>query len=369
MKIRDPSPLQPVRKPAAHRGAGGNTPNRFEKLHLEPDADRNPEEDPLPRTQFLKDRSGKIISSNDSPDIPFEASLNPYRGCEHGCIYCYARPTHEYLGFSAGLDFETRIMVKEDAPKLLRAELSSPRWEPKVISLSGVTDPYQPIERRLKLTRGCLEVLAEFLNPVTVVTKNSLVTRDLDLLSELASSHAAAVFISVTTLDSELRNIMEPRTSPPEARLTAIQALRKAGVPVGLLVAPVIPGLTDHEIPSIVEAARDCGAQFACHEILRLPLAVAPLFEQWLTAHFQQRKEKILNRIRALRGGKLNDARFGVRMRGEGLFAEQISRMFHIVCRRAGLAEDGPDLSAAAFRRSAGNQLELGLSKSESHRE
>ena len=260
-------------------------------------------------------------------------------------------------------------MVKEDAPELLRAELSSPRWKPKVISLSSVTDPYQPIERRLKLTRRCLEVLAEFRNPVTVVTKNNLVTRDLDLLSELASYHVAAVFISITTLDSEPRNIMEPRTSPLEARLATIRALGKAGIPVGVMVAPVIPGLTDHEIPSIIEAARDCGAQFACHEILRLPLAVAPLFEQWLITHFPQRKEKVLNRIRALRGGKLNDSRFGMRMRGEGLFAEQISRMFRTVCRKAGLDEDGPDLSAVAFRRSAGKQLELGLSKSESRSE
>ena len=369
MNLSDASTNKAVRRAAAHRGAGGNPPNRFDEFHIEPDAGWDPEQDPLPRTQFLKDHSGTIISYNDSPDIPFETSLNPYRGCEHGCVYCYARPTHEYLGFSAGLDFETRIMVKEDAPKLLRAELSSPRWKPKVISLSGVTDPYQPIERRLKLTRACLEVLAEFRNPVTVVTKNNLVMRDLDFLSELARHHAAAVFISVTTLDGKLRNIMEPRTTPLRGRLTAIHALAEAGVPVGVMVAPIIPGLTDHEIPSIVEAARNSGAEFACHEILRLPLAVAPLFEQWLLIHLPQQKERVLNRIRTMRGGKLNDPRFGVRMRGEGIFAEQISGMFRTICRRVGLVEESPELSVEAFRRSRGRQMELGLSGSGSHGE
>src|SRR2546429_3402824 len=232
--------VQSDRATAAHRGAGSNPPNRFEKIHLEPDADWNPEEDPLPRTQFFRDRTSTIIAYNDSPDVGFEASVNPYRGCEHGCIYCYARPFHEYLGFSSGLDFESKIMVKEDAPTLLRHELSSPRWKPKVIAMSGVTDCYQPIERRLKLTRGCLEVLAEFRNPVGIITKNNLVTRDIDLLGELARHNAAAVFISLTTLDTKLRNVMEPRTSPPPARLAAISALSPAGIPVGVLLAPMI---------------------------------------------------------------------------------------------------------------------------------
>ena len=255
-----PFTLQPVkvsRPSSPARGAGSNPPNRFEHLTLERDADWDPEQDPLPRTQFFHDHSSSIISYNDSPDLGFEASLNPYRGCEHGCIYCYARPFHEYLGFSSGLDFETKIMVKEDAPRLLRNELSAPGWVPKVIALSGVTDPYQPVERRLKLTRQCLQVLAEFRNPVTIVTKNNLITRDLDLLAALASCHAAAVYISVTTLDTALRKILEPRTSPPAARLATISALAKAGVPTGVLVAPVIPGLTDHEIPAIIAAAAD----------------------------------------------------------------------------------------------------------------
>ena len=210
------------------RGASSNPANRFERIHVEPDADWDPEQDPLPRTQFLRDRSSRIVATNDSPDVPFDASINPYRGCEHGCIYCYARPTHEYLGFSAGLDFETRIMVKEDAPALLREELASPRWIPRVIGLSGVTDPYQPIERRLRLTRGCLEVLAEFRNPVSVVTKNGLVARDLDLLSELARYQAAMVMISLTTLSTELRAILEPRTSPPAARTNLPPAAPRA---------------------------------------------------------------------------------------------------------------------------------------------
>src|SRR5437899_154980 len=250
-------------KPLPSRGAGSNPPNRFEKLRLERDADWDPEQDPLPRTQFLKDATSRIITYNDSPDVGFEASINPYRGCEHGCIYCYARPFHEYLGFSSGLDFESKIMVKEDAPKLLRHELSSPKWKPQMIAISGVTDCYQPVERKLKLTRGCLEVLAEFRNPVGIVTKNCLITRDTAVLSELAKYQAAQVFISLTTLDPELRKVMEPRTSPPAARLAAIRDLSQAGVPVGVLLAPMIPGLTDHEIPALVAAAAKAGARTA----------------------------------------------------------------------------------------------------------
>src|SRR5271169_6708521 len=213
----------------ANRGAPENPPNRFEKIHLEPDEDWNPDDDVLPRTQFYKDHSKTVIAHNDSPDIGFESSLNPYRGCEHGCIYCYARPTNEYLGFSAGLDFESKIMVKEDAPELLRQELLSPKWQPQVIFMSGVTDCYQPVEAKLKLTRRSLEVLVEFRNPVFIITKNRLVTRDIDLLSELARYKAAAVWLSITTLDAELRKVMEPRTAPPAARLAALRELSAAG--------------------------------------------------------------------------------------------------------------------------------------------
>src|SRR5437762_10091247 len=292
--------MQPVQPALRARGAAENPPNRFEKITLEPDPDWSDPDEPAPQTQFFKDQSDSIINYNDSPDVGFEASVNPYRGCEHGCIYCYARPFHEYLGFSAGLDFETKIMVKENAPELLRRELSSPKWAPRVIALSGVTDCYQPVERKLKLTRRCLEVLAEFRSPVAVVTKNQLVTRDLDVLAALSVHNAAAVFISITTLDTELRKSMEPRTSPPASRLSAIEMLSKAGVPVGLLVAPVIPGLTDHEIPSIVASAVQAGAQFAGYVMLRLPQAVASLFEGWLTSQFPQKKEKVLNHIRAV---------------------------------------------------------------------
>ncbi len=346
-------------RPIRGRGAAGNPPNRFERIQLERDADWNPEDDPLPRTQFFTDCSQTIIATNESPDVGFEASINPYRGCEHGCIYCYARPFHEFLGFSSGLDFETKIMVKEDAPKLLRAALSAPKWQPKTLAMSGVTDPYQPVERRLKLTRGCLEVLAEFRNPVSIVTKNQLVARDADLLGELARFNAVAVFLSLPTLDTELRKVMEPRTSMPAARLAAITVLAKAGIPVGVLVAPVIPGLTDHEIPTVLESAANAGAKFASFIVLRLPHAVASMFEQWLGTHFPERKEKVLNRLRALRDGKLHDNRFGKRMRGEGIFAEQIRSLFDVSCRRAGLTEHGPELSTAAFQRPSAGQLRL----------
>src|SRR5438046_2008539 len=247
--------MQPV-QPALHaRGAADNPPNRFEKIALQRDPDWNDPDEPAPQTQFFKDQSDSIINYNDSPDVGFEASVNPYRGCEHGCIYCYALPFHEYLGFSAGLDFESKIMVKENAPELLRRELISPKWKPKVIALSGVTDCYQPVERKLRLTRRCLEVLAEFRNPVAIVTKNHLVTRDADLLGELAKVNAAVVLVSVTTQDKDLSMRLEPRTSVPKRRLEAIETLTRAGVPCGVMVAPVIPGLTDHEMPAILKAA------------------------------------------------------------------------------------------------------------------
>ena len=350
---------QPDQIPLHGRGAAGNPPNRFEKVWYDRDPDWTDPDDPAPATDFLRDPSRSIITYNDSPDVGFDASVNPYRGCEHGCIYCYARPTHEYLGFSAGLDFETKILVKEDAPDLLRRELASPSWKPQVVAMSGVTDPYQPVERRLLLTQRCLEVLSEFRNPVVIVTKNHLVTRDLDLLAELARYEASAAFLSITTLDGGLGRTMEPRASQPTRRLAAIEALAQAGVPTGVLVAPVIPGLTDYELPSIIAAAAREGAQFAGYVPLRLPHAVAPLFEQWLTQHAPEKKEKVLNRIREIRGGRLNDPRFGSRMRGEGVFAEQIAAIFSLACRKAGIDGRGPRLSTAAFRRPLGAQLPL----------
>jgi DNA repair photolyase len=252
-------------------------------------------------------------------------------------------------------------MVKEDAPELLRRALASPKWRPRVIAMSGVTDCYQPIERKLKLTRRCLEVLAEYRNPVVLITKNYLVTRDLDLLSELAADHAVEVNLSINSLDSELARKLEPRAASPKMRLAAVEALAKAGVPVGVLVAPVIPGLNDHEIPAILAAAKAAGASWAGTEILRLPLTVAPVFERWLELNEPGKKDKILNRIRAIRGGKLNDPRFGSRMHGEGIFADQISQMFHVARRKVGIPDDGPELSVGAFRRSLGAQLGLEL--------
>ena len=349
------SPSTPIRG----RGTVGNPANRFEKIAYEPDPDWKEAEDSSPATEFFSDNSRSFITYNDSPDVGFDASINPYRGCEHGCIYCYARPTHEYLGFSAGLDFETRIMVKEDAPELLRQELSSPRWKPQVIAMSGVTDPYQPVERRLCLTRRCLEVLAEFRNPVAIVTKNQLVTRDVDLLRELARYQAAAVFVSITTLDGGLAQKLEPRASHPDRRLAAIESLAQSEIPTGVMVAPVIPGLTDHEMPAILSAARQAGAQYAGYILLRLPFGVSQLFEEWLTRHFPDRKNKILNRIRSIRDGKLNDPRFRSRMSGEGIFADQVAALFALSCQKAGILERRLQLSITAFRRP--NQAQLSL--------
>ena len=350
--MSNPAEAHPLPQPIHGRGASHNPANRFERLHLEPDPeDENDPDRPARRTIYLRDFTRTIIAHNDSPDVGFESSINPYRGCEHGCIYCYARPTHEYLGFSAGIDFESRIMVKENAAELLEDELSSPRWKPQTLVMSGVTDPYQPVERRLKITRACLEVLARFRNPIGIITKNQLVTRDLDLLGELATHCAAAVNISITSLDPKLQRVLEPRTSSPRARLDAISQLRTVGIPVGVMTAPIIPGLNDHELPTILEAAAEAGARFAGYTVVRLPYAVAPLFERWLEEHFPDRKEKVLGRIRQLRGGeRLNDPRFKSRMRGEGIFAEQIRDLFTIGCKRAGMGER-PKLSTEAFRR------------------
>jgi len=340
------------------RGAASNPANRFETLSYEA-MDDEESDDPSRQTVLLKDDTRTIINYNDSPDVGFSASINPYRGCEHGCIYCFARPNHEYLGFSAGLDFETKILVKQNAPELLRRELLSPKWEPQVIAISGVTDAYQPIERRLQLTRRCLEVLAEFQNPIVIITKNELVTRDIDLLSRFARLDAALIFVSVTSLDGELARELEPLASQPARRLATIEELAKAGIPVGALIAPVIPGLTDHEMPAIISAVARAGAVAAGYVPLRLPYGVAPLFEEWLTLHRPLQKEKILNRIRDIRGGRLNDPNFTTRMQGSGPYAEHISELFEISCRKADLNSSRPQLSAGAFRRTAPAQMSL----------
>lgn len=337
--------------PAAIHGRGTalNPPNRFQRIHVQWDATEVAEANP--RTEFYEDDSRSILSWNKSPDIPFEAGINPYRGCEHGCAYCYARQYHEYLGYSAGLDFETRILVKTRAAELLRAELMAPSYQPTRLALCGATDAYQPVEARLRITRGVLEVLAEFGNPVGVITKNALVTRDIDLLGRLARHNAAAVAISLTTLDETLRGKLEPRTSTSARRLQAIRELAEAGIPVGVNVAPVIPGLNDHEIPAIMAAARAAGARWAGGMVVRLPHAVADVFTDWLQVHVPQAAEKVLRRLRELRGGQLNDSRFGKRMKGEGTRADTIARLLQVSRRKNGLADHGPELSTAAFRR------------------
>ena len=321
-----------------HRGRGAqeNPANRFEALRVETDGDAWVDDDPRPlRTVFLRDDSRSILSPNTAEDLSFDFGLNPYRGCEHGCSYCYARAYHEYLGFSAGLDFESRIMVKEDAPRLLEAALSKPGYRPGKIAMSGVTDCYQPVERQLGIAR------------------------DIDHLAELARHGAVCVYLSLTTLDPKLARILEPRASSPRARLEAMRALADAGVPVGPSVAPMIPGLNDSELPALLVAAKDAGASFAAYSVVRLPGPVAGIFSSWLDRHFPDRKEKVFARIRAARGGGLNSTIPVRRMRGEGELAAQWNALFHAVCRRLDLAVRPPELNVAAFRRVLPGQGEL----------
>jgi DNA repair photolyase len=336
------------------RGSASNPANRFSGIEVVAD-------EPLARaeTVYLRDASRSIVSTNTSPDIPFEASVNPYRGCEHGCSYCYARTYHEYLDYSAGIDFETRILVKENAAELLRRELARASWQPKRIDLSGVTDPYQPVERERGITRSIIEVLVDHRNPVTVVTKNAMVTRDIDLLAELARLDAAAVCLSITTLDDQLAARLEPRTSQPRRRLEAISKLTEAGIPCGVIMAPCIPGLTDHELPRILEAAAEAGARWARVIPIRLPGAVAGIFSEWLTAHAPLHRDKVLRRIRAMREGELNDPRIHARMTGTGVLADQMRSLFHATCRRVGLSTEMQRLSIDAFRKPGGEQLGL----------
>ncbi|HEV8062621.1 MAG TPA: PA0069 family radical SAM protein [Gemmataceae bacterium] len=333
------------------RGTSTNPPNRFERLNYEVPEPEDDGEPNRPKTVFYRDRSRTIIAHNDSPDVGFSASINPYRGCEHGCAYCYARPYHEYLGLSSGIDFETKTFIKEDAPELLRAELASKRWQPQTLGISGITDAYQPIERHVEITRRCLQVCLDLRNPVVIVTKNQLVARDIDVLKELTRYQAAAVFVSVTTLDASLTRKLEPRASQPEGRLAAIRALSEAGIPTGILAAPVIPGLTDHELPAIVQATAAAGARWAGFVMLRLPFAVKDIFAQWLDTHFPEKKERVLGRLRDMHGGKINDNRFGYRMTGEGPVADAIRTMFQLARKRAGMSRERIELSTASFRR------------------
>ncbi len=342
------------------RGTALNPANRFDRLHIERSEDPQADE-PAPVTELYRDTTRNILAENESPDIPFRYSLNPYRGCEHGCVYCYARPSHEYLGFSAGLEFETRIMVKEDAAALLRARFQSPRWQPDVVVLSGNTDCYQPSERDLRITRACLEVFREFLNPVGIITKSALVCRDVDLLAPLAAVGAAQVHISITTLDAELARSMEPRASTPARRLAAIAELHAAGIPVGVMTAPIIPGLNDHEIPKILEHAAAAGATAAGWTLLRLAKPLDRLFDDWLSQHHPARRNRVLHRLRECRSGEINDPRFRHRMRGSGHYAEQIAALFRAATRKHGLDQQLPAANTGAFRRplQPGDQLTL----------
>lgn len=341
------------------RGAAGNPANRFEKISYERDLDCDEPPDSRIPTEYFKDTSRSVLVANDSPDVPFRTSLNVYRGCEHGCVYCFARPTHEYFGLSSGLDFESRIFVKEEAPVLLRKELAKRSYEPQVVVVSTITDCYQPIERKLQLTRRCLEVFEDFRNPVAIITKNRLVTRDIDILSKMNSYQGIEVNVSLTTLDADLARVMEPRASSPEHRLLAIEEISKAGIPVHVLMAPIVPGLTDHEMPSLIKRAKDAGALSAGYLVLRLPHAVKDLFVQWLEDHFPQRKNKILNRIRSLRGGKLYDSRWGKRMSGEGVFADEYRQLFSIAVRKAGMPQRETVLSTSSFRNVGDAQMKL----------
>jgi DNA repair photolyase len=331
------SPLPRQRnQPLKGRGALSNPAGRFERLQQAAVDDGWYQEevaDFVP-TSLEPDRARSVITRNDSPDIPFEQSINPYRGCSHGCVYCYARPSHAYMGLSAGLDFETKLFYKKDAGKLLEEELAKPGYACKPITLGANTDPYQPIERRLRVTREILEVLCRCRHPVTVITKSALVLRDLDLLADLARDHLAGVGVSITTLDAQLKRVMEPQAAAPRARLETVKRLSEAGVPAGVLVAPVIPALTDHELESILEAAAAAGARWAGYVLLRLPYEVKDLFQEWLAAHYPDRAEHVMSVLRQMRGGKDYDSSFGTRMRGTGPLAELLRSRFQMACRR-----------------------------------
>lgn len=343
------------------RGAAQNPGNRFERLHMEPS-----NEDLLPEdvadsveTVYLETSSKSILTRNDSPDLGFRYSVNPYSGCTHGCSYCYARPYHEFWGMSAGLDFETKILIKREAATLLRAALDKPSYTPDIIAMSGVTDCYQPGEKQFELTRQCLKVLAEYKNPVGLITKNRLVTRDIDILAEMAAWGGACVLLSITTLDPDLSGRLEPRASRPQARLDAISELVAAGIPVGVNAAPMIPGLTDAELPSIIKASAAAGATFAGYTVVRLPGAVHGIFESWLQRNAPDSASKVMNKIKEVHGGQTSDSRFGTRMKGEGEYAGQLRGLFNAACRKVNFSAGMPSLNSERFKRPSKGQLDL----------
>jgi len=348
------------------RGALSNPPGRFDRQQLEAVDDgwyQDEVPDSLPTT-LEPDKAREVISTNDSPDVPFEQSINPYRGCSHACPYCYARPSHAYMGLSPGLDFETRLFYKADAAGVLESQLSRPGYVCKSITLGANTDPYQPDEKRMGITRSILEVLARTHHPVAVITKSALVLRDLDLLAAMARLGLASVAVSVTTLDADLKRVMEPRAASPQARLRALAALTAAGIPTAVMAAPVIPALTDHELEGILEAAAAVGVQSAGYVLLRLPYEIKDLFKEWLEAHFPERAAHVMSLIRAMRGGRENDPRFGSRMRGTGPFAQLLNNRFRLACQRLNLNRGRREaLTTALFTppQPVGSQLRLGL--------
>ena len=337
--------------PPRGRGTATNLHNRFAPtVSLAEDDGWYQEVPPTQGTEVRIETAKTIITRNTSPDLPFDRSINPYRGCEHGCIYCYARPSHAYWDMSPGLDFETKLIAKSNAAQVLEQQLSKPGYVCAPINLGSNTDPYQPIEREYQITRQTLEVLLRYRHPVTIVTKGSLILRDLDLLTELARQRLVAVMISLTSLDDELKRILEPRAAAPKARLRAIRVMREAGIPVGVLCSPMIPMINDSELESLLAEAHAAGAQSAAYMMLRLPLEVAPLFEEWLAAHYPQRAAHVMSLVRQVRGGEVYDSRFGVRMRGEGPFADLLAQRFAKAIKRLGLnRREGFNLDCSAF--------------------
>ncbi len=345
------------------RGAGLNPTGRFEPLSRElvDDGWETLEDLPPFKTEVQVEKPRTAITRNTSPDIPFDRSINPYRGCEHGCIYCFARPTHAYMGLSAGLDFEAKLFAKPDAAKLLERELAKPGYKPRVIAIGTNTDPYQPIEKEWRIMRQILEVLNKAHHPVSIVTKSAMVMRDIDILSELASRNLVRVSLSVTTLDRKLARSMEPRAATPTRRLEAIKALSDAGIPTSIMVAPIIPALNDHEIERILEAGKAAGAREAGYVILRLPLEVSPLFRDWLLQNYPDRYRHVMSLVRSMRGGKDYDAEFGKRMKGAGPYAWQISRRFEMATKRLGLTRRSIQLTDALFVPPDGSGVQLSL--------
>jgi DNA repair photolyase len=330
------------------RGALSNPAGRFERMSFEAVYDgwyTEAEPESVPTT-LEPDKARGIISTNDSPDIPFEQSINPYRGCSHGCVYCYARPSHAYMGLSSGLDFETRLFYKADAGKVLEQELARPGYVCKPITIGANTDPYQPDERQMKVTRSILEVLTRARHPVSLITKGALILRDLDLLTDLARDGLVSVAVSVTTLSNDTKRVMEPRAAAPQARLRALRELNEAGVPAGVMVAPVVPGITDHEMEAILEAAAEARARWAAYVLLRLPYEIKDLFREWLAQHYPERAAHVMSLIQEMRGGRDNDPAFGTRMRGTGPIAELLRNRFKIACKRLGLNSGGREIAS-----------------------